>query len=387
LYSLNFNYQNDSNSSFNDLLSSCNENDFLLSCYSAETIYLNFKSSDLKISDTLANLESYCDRNEYYSCLAVTKVLDFIDKQTKSDSELNKEEANSRYKELEKLKLPFRIKACDGGLALACSDLAVYYQVETMGKKFISSNPGLAWTKYELYAVRACEYGHVGQCSFVGSFLLNGHTTTVYINEDDETGQELHAIRKNPELAFKMFNISCNARQKLECNSLGWMYERGIFIDKDVSKAQELYTIACEKDYYGCFNLGALLMRKGNYNDAEQYFIKALQITQDNNSEVYKITRSALFDIYKEKNDRLNANKYAEISCDLSSVDACKYIVLNNISPDGTKINPLGLVYLFKACKLRDENSCELLEIHLNYLCAVGNSKACRMKKEILQMH
>ncbi len=60
------------------------------------------------------------------------------------------------------------------------------------------------------------------------------------------------------------------------CNYLGWMYEYGKGVDKNLTKAVELYKKACKgKYYYACINLG-FLYRDGR--GVEKNSFKALEL-------------------------------------------------------------------------------------------------------------
>ena len=69
---------------------------------------------------------------------------------------------------------------------------------------------------------------------------------------------------KDPEKAMSLFQESCAKKSPGACNNAGLMYQKGVkgsTIEKDLPKAIELFTKACDYGHRnGCFNLSAIYL-------------------------------------------------------------------------------------------------------------------------------
>jgi uncharacterized protein len=85
-------------------------------------------------------------------------------------------------------------------------------------------------------------------------------------------------IRKDVVRAANLYEQSCEMGDILGCNNLGVLYETGNGVPKNVVKAAQLYTRACDKkDYLACRNLGYMY---SNGLGVEQNAARAVELYQ-----------------------------------------------------------------------------------------------------------
>lgn len=120
------------------------------------------------------------------------------------------------------LPTPFDKKLCELFPRDACSHIArLTYDEKTF------------W----LYVEKSCKGGRLDDCAELASYMLDG----------DE--------KKSLELAER----ACKGGINYGCGILGFIYEKGEIVSKDLSKAFELYSRGCEEyDSYSCYNIGRM---------------------------------------------------------------------------------------------------------------------------------
>ncbi|WP_181881518.1 tetratricopeptide repeat protein [Helicobacter sp. MIT 99-5507] len=189
-------------------------------------------------------------------------------------------------------------KACSGGVALACSNLASIYDNGT------ENIPQDRFMASELYMV-GCNGGDVFACNNLGYMYANGlgvekdyfkslqyykfacdagsslgcynlgllsNTYNVFGLNKDKLGlldlnyiacnqgdligcanlgymyaTGIHDTPKSPFNAIKYLNIACEGGVLSSCNNLATFYENGSGVRQNLRKAMELYGIACDK--------------------------------------------------------------------------------------------------------------------------------------------
>jgi hypothetical protein len=118
-------------------------------------------------------------------------------------------------------------KLCINNDAKACFDLGEKYAYGD------NKNIKLAIK----YFTKACDLNHTESC-----FSL----ATIY-----------HKGRKHKKESVKYYTIACNNDNGKACNNLGNMYRDGIGVEKNITKALELFQIACDSEdgvEKGCTN-------------------------------------------------------------------------------------------------------------------------------------
>lgn len=139
-------------------------------------------------------------------------------------------------------------KACDGGSAFGCRNLALKYSVGNG----VSQSYSQAATLYR----KACKEGDAGSCSNLGLLYANG------------TG-----VSQDYAEAVTLDREACDAGDRVGCSNLGLMYSEGTGVSRDYTQAVALYRKACDAGLTAsCSNLG-LMYANGtgvtrDYNEA-----------------------------------------------------------------------------------------------------------------------
>lgn len=219
--------------------------------------------------------------------------------------------------------LTYYRKACSGGNALACSNLASLYDTGT------DTIPQDKLMASELYMV-GCSGGDVFACNNLGYMYANGL-----------------GVKKDYFKSLQYYKFACDAGSSLGCYNLGLLSNTyNIYgLNKDKLGLLDLNFIACNQgDLIGCANLGYMYAvgkhgaPKNNFN-AVKYLNIACEggiLSSCNNLAV----------MYENGNGvRQNYDKARElygIACDKGLVGACaNYRYLNEkLLNDGKKISP-----------------------------------------------
>lgn len=105
---------------------------------------------------------------------------------------------------------------------------------------------------------RACSLGLASGCSSLGTKFLFG-----------EIGKTGNPPVPNHKLAVVYFRKACDL-DAMECTWLGWRYEDGEGVSKDLAEAQRLYNKSCAaKDGPGCDSAAKLMDKLGNGTPAQ----------------------------------------------------------------------------------------------------------------------
>jgi uncharacterized protein len=125
-------------------------------------------------------------------------------------------------------------KACDGGSALGCRNLALMYATGNG----VSQSYAQALTLYR----KACNGGDAGGCSNLGLMYANG------------TG-----VSQDYAQAVTLYRKGCDAGDRIGCNNLGLMFARGTGVSQDYAQASALYRKGCDAGItISCGNLGVM---------------------------------------------------------------------------------------------------------------------------------
>lgn len=94
-----------------------------------------------------------------------------------------------------------------------------------------------------LYYKKACSGGSALACSNLASIYDNG--------TDD--------IPQDKLMASELYMVGCSGGDVFSCNNLGYMYANGVGVKKDYFKSLQYYKFACDMgSSLGCYNLGLL---------------------------------------------------------------------------------------------------------------------------------
>ena len=104
-----------------------------------------------------------------------------------------------------------------------------------------------------LGAKKACDSGNMRGCFNLGVMYTNGD-----------------GVEKDFSKAAQLFKKACDGGDMLGCVKLGIMYADGDGVEKNEQKAAELYKKACDGgNMHGCRNLG-VMYEKGNGAEKDQ---------------------------------------------------------------------------------------------------------------------
>lgn len=134
---------------------------------------------------------------------------------------------------------------------------------------------------------------------------------------------------------------SCKKRGAQACTALGYLYENGLGIAKNIKRALSHYGRACDlRAGFGCVNAGAIYAEAKNYDDANSYFARACELR--NADGCFNVGVSHLYGqgaIKSEFLAKMYFNDAIELyieRCEKRDASACD--VLANVYNDGIAI-------------------------------------------------
>ena len=123
-------------------------------------------------------------------------------------------------------------RACKGGDAHACADLANRY--------FHGTGRAIDYSLAAKFSTMACDGGDANGCNLLGVIYSTGKGVAV-----------------DKERAAGLYRKACDGGFAVGCKNLGLFYQNGIGVDQDYARAKELNSMACDGgDAGGCNNLG-----------------------------------------------------------------------------------------------------------------------------------
>jgi TPR repeat protein len=164
-------------------------------------------------------------------------------------------------------------KACDGGSAIGCRNLAIMYSAGSG----VHQDYAQAATQYR----KGCNGGDAGSCSNLGLLYANGtgvtqdyaQAVTLYrkgCDAGDSTGcnnlglmfAKGTGVSQDYTQATALYRKACDAGVTTSCSNLGIMYAEGTGVSQDYAQAVALYRKACDAgDIVSCSNLGLMFAR------------------------------------------------------------------------------------------------------------------------------
>ena len=130
--------------------------------------------------------------------------------------------------------------------------------------------------------------------------------------------------KKDYKTALKKWKLGCTKGDVNSCVSIGSLYHTGLGVDKNESKAMEIYESGCKaKSGRACHNLAA---------------------------------------IYQSRDDNISAQKFYELGCEAKLPFSCHNLaILEQKKP--TPDNAKTIEYFKKACDYEGASSCHLLAL------------------------
>ncbi len=171
--------------------------------------------------------------------------------------------------------------------------------------------------------------------------------------------------QKNSKKVVIFSKKSCDLKNGIGCNNLGYIYSRGIGVKKDERKASLLFEKACNfSETLGCTNLGLNYQYgKGVEKKPEKSLLLYKEACDSDDGQGC----SLLGYMYQKgegfmKKDEKKALSLYQKACELNSGNGCKNTGVMYAKGKGTKKDDSKAAYYYtKSCKLDNDISCKLM--------------------------
>lgn len=167
------------------------------------------------------------------------------------------------------------------------------------------------------YYKKACSGGSALACSNLASFYDNGSNT----------------IPQNKLMASELYMVGCSGGDAFACNNLGYMYANGMGVKKDYFKSLQYYKFACDiGSSLGCYNLGLL---SNTYNifglNKDKLGILDLNFVACNQGDLIGCANLGYMYAtgkHDAPKNNFNAAKYLNIACEGGIISSCNNLGL-----------------------------------------------------------
>jgi len=157
--------------------------------------------------------------------------------------------------------------ACDMNNSWGCSNLAWFYS----NGKYVAKDKAIALKYYE----KSCKLGNKESCEKL----------VIY-------GYEIYKKNDYPKAAF-LFDLACKNGAIYGCRNLGVLYLNGEGVEKNLTKAKELFLYGCNnKIPNACLDVGLFYVNYPVYKNVElakKYFKKACKLGMEKGCKNYKL--------------------------------------------------------------------------------------------------
>ena len=231
-------------------------------------------------------------------------------------------------------------RACQGGDAHACADLANRY--------FHGTGSAIDYSRATRFSTMACDGGSALGCNLLGVIYATGKGVAV------DTARAIGLYRK-----------ACDGGFALGCSNLGFFYRDGIGVDQDFARAIELYRMACDGgDADGCSDLGFMY---GTGLGVELAYTSAVALYRRACDAGGAMGCKNLGGMYEYglgvDQDYQLAVLYYEKGCDGGEALGCASLGRMLYSGRGVAVNQAkGRALIDKACTMGNLGSCEKLK-------------------------
>lgn len=199
------------------------------------------------------------------------------------------------------------------------------------------------------YYKKACSGGNALACSNLASIYDNGSGN----------------IPQDKIMASELYMVGCNGGDVFACNNLGYMYANGIGVEKDYFKSLQYYKFACDMgSSLGCYNLGLL---SNTYNvfglNKDKLGLLDLNYVACNQGDLIGCANLGYMYATGKHNapkNPFNAVKYLNIACEGGILSSCNNLAIFYENGDGVRQNLNKALELYglacdkglnKACK------------------------------------
>lgn len=126
-------------------------------------------------------------------------------------------------------------QSCEQGNAAGCFGTGLIYMY--------GANTGVPEPqKAANYYYKACVGGDAVACANLAMAYDNGQ-----------------GVKEDKNQAAQLYEVACQGGDSLGCTNIGWMYANGVGVKKDYQKALAYYNSACQLGSdLGCYNLGLM---------------------------------------------------------------------------------------------------------------------------------
>lgn len=264
-------------------------------------------------------------------------------------------------------------KACDRGVAAACTNLGLLH----LNGEGVAKDESRATALFD----KSCAAGNAQACSLLGGQYLMGRGTAkdvtksiAYYNKACDAGwanacsvlaafyTEGKSVPRDDAKAAINHTKACDGGILESCAQLGYAYRNGIGVVQDYAKAASLYGKACSpKLPIACFNLG-LMHQQGE--GMPQDHAKALALFQDACAADYAYSCMYLGSRHLAgkgmPENRPKAAELFEKACAGNDAAGCYLLALMLADGDGVAADKARAATLFaKACEGGEKRACD----------------------------
>jgi len=209
-------------------------------------------------------------------------------------------------------------------------------------KDFINKDNNLTQLTKEQQLEVSCNIGNLKDCNKLGFMYHNGE-----------------GVEKDYTKASELYRKVCDGGDTKGCRNLGINYYKGEGVKKDKTKAIELFKKACDGDNAeACGILGSIYFIEGNYSKVIEFSKKACDGGDANGCET-------LGSIYDEgngvKKDKTKAIEFYIKACDGDNAEACGILGAIYLMEKNDYIK--GIEFSKKACDAGDGQGCNNLGV------------------------
>lgn len=244
----------------------------------------------------------------------------------------------------EKRGIGLLVRACDGGVALAC-----LVGVRSLGTREEADAVDL---RARLEAEHACLAGESDACYEVGLLFYTGR----------------NAFPRDRARAVEAYERGCHLGAAQACNNLGDALAYGDGIERDVVRSAAMFDRACRKgEALGCANWGQMFERgEGVARDRVQ--ARDLYRRACASGEVYGCLHAEMLTAQDAgaPRDPEGSLGYWRRACSRRDARACAYVgIIYEDGPDGlARDADKSLDAMQQACRLGDARACEWMKDH-----------------------
>lgn len=187
-------------------------------------------------------------------------------------------------------------------------------------------------------------------------------------------------VKEDKAQAAQLYEVACQGGDSLGCTNTGWMYANGVGVKKDYEKSLAYYNRACQLGSdLGCYNLGLMSnayniygMTKDKMNYVEMNYVACEQgdiVGCGNLGWMYATGSSGAEQSY------YNAAKYLTRACDAGHMQSCNNLAVLYDGGFGVRQDKRKAIELFGlACDYGIETGCSNYSLMRTRGSVAGNS-------------